>query len=73
MASLLQPGGKLAGLFLYGEEPEPPPFPLTKETAANLLGQHFHLLHSEQSVVNSVPVYQGMEYWQEWERTNGRP
>jgi hypothetical protein len=34
MASLLPAGGKLVGLFLYGEEPEPPPFPLTSETAA---------------------------------------
>jgi len=70
MASLVHPGGKLVGLFLYGEEPEPPPYPLTPETAANLLGRHFRLQRSEQSIADSVPVYQGMEHWQEWERTD---
>ena len=38
MADLVAPGGCLVGLFLYGQEPEPPPFPLTEETAAALLG-----------------------------------
>ena len=71
MASLLLPGGRLVGLFLYGQEPEPPPFPLTDETAASLLGPYFRLLHTEQSLAESVPVYQGMERWQEWERIDG--
>lgn len=67
MADLVAPGGRLVGMFLYGQEPEPPPFPLTSETAAGLLGQHFRLLGDE-SVTQSVPVYQGMEHWQEWQR-----
>ena len=71
MANLLEEGGKLVGLFLYGNEPEPPPYPLTKGTAASLLGQSFCLRHTEESVEQSVPVYQGMEHWQEWERTDG--
>lgn len=73
MASLLHPAGKLAGLFLYGMEPEPPPFPLTEATAAELLGGYFRLLRSEKSIAESVAVYQGMEYWQEWKRTDTRP
>ncbi len=68
MASLVSRGGKLLGLFLYGEEPEPPPFPLTKETAAALFGKNFRLLQDESLVGKSVPVYQGLEHWQEWER-----
>ena len=71
MADLLAPGGRLVGLFLYGQEPEPPPYPLTAATAANLLGRSFRLLTSAESVGTSVPVYQGMERWQEWERTDG--
>jgi hypothetical protein len=71
MASLLLPGGRLVGLFLYGQEPEPPPFPLTDETAASLLGPYFRLLRNEVSAAESVPVYQGMERWQEWERIAG--
>ena len=70
MASLLAAGGKLVGLFLYGQEPEPPPYPLTQEQAVGLLGRSFRLRHSEHSVARSVPVYQGLEHWQEWEKTD---
>jgi SAM-dependent methyltransferase len=70
MASLLPEGGRLVGLFLYGHEPEPPPFPLTEE-AGSLLGPTFRLLHTE-AVTESVPVYRGLEYWQEWEKTDNR-
>jgi SAM-dependent methyltransferase len=69
MASLIPVGGRLVGLFLYGNEPEPPPFPLTDQTAAELLGASFRLVRSEEVNDPSVPVYQGMERWQEWERT----
>ena len=68
MADLLLPGGRLVGLFLYGQEPEPPPFPLTEETAAALLGRSFRLVNNEAVTAKSVPVYQGLEHWQEWER-----
>jgi hypothetical protein len=70
MASLLRSGGKLVGLFLYGLEPEPPPYPLTEETAAGLLGRSFRLRHTE-TVAESVPLYQGLEHWQEWEKIDG--
>jgi len=71
MVDLLLPGGRLVGLFLYGQEPEPPPYPLTEESAAALLGRSFRLVSSTAPEASSVPVYQGMERWQEWERTNG--
>ncbi len=67
MASLIPAGGHLVGLFLYGNEPEPPPYPLNDDTAQQLLGSHFRLCRSE-PVDDTVPVYQGMEHWQEWER-----
>jgi hypothetical protein len=67
MADLITPGGRLVGMFFYGQEPDPPPFPLTAETANALLGRSFRLL-ADESVTKSVPVYQGMEHWQEWER-----
>lgn len=67
MARLVEPGGRLVGMFLYGTEPEPPPFPLTRETAAALLGPYFRLI-VDQSVTDSVEVYRGMEHWQEWQR-----
>src|SRR5262245_34270851 len=68
MSELLLPGGRLVGLFLYGHEPEPPPFPLTDETAAALFGKSFRLVNTEQAASDSVAVYQGMERWQEWEK-----
>ncbi|MSU57346.1 MAG: methyltransferase domain-containing protein [Pedosphaera sp.] len=71
IADLLLPGGKLVGLFLYGREPEPPPFPLTDETAEHLLGRLFTLRHTEPVLAPTVPVYQGLEHWQEWEKLDG--
>ena len=71
MAGLIPVGGRLVGLFLYGHEPEPPPYPLTRETAATLLGGHFRLAHDDSVNETSVPVYQGLEHWQEWERVAG--
>lgn len=71
MASLLAPEGRLVGLFLYGNEPEPPPYPLTDETAAALFGGSFRLVQSLEAAPDTVPVYQGMERWQEWIRVAG--
>lgn len=68
MADLLLPGGRLVGLFLYGQESEPPPYPLTDETAALYLGKSFRLVNTESGAADSVPVYQGLERWQEWEK-----
>ena len=68
ISNLLLPGGRLVGLFLYGDEPEPPPYPLTKETAAALLGKSFRLVADQQAAADTVPVYRGLEHWQEWER-----
>ena len=69
MASLLPTGGRLVGLFLYGDEPDPPPFPMTPEIAASLLGRSFRLRQTEQ-VSESPPVYQGLEHWQEWQKVD---
>lgn len=69
MSELLLPGGRLVGLFLYGHEPEPPPFPLTEGTAVALLGGSFRLANAEAAAADSVSVYQGLERWQEWEKS----
>ena len=68
MSDLLLPGGRLVGLFLYGDEPEPPPYPLSEDTAQLYLGKSFRLVSAENAADDSVPVYQGMERWQEWEK-----
>lgn len=67
VTSLLCPGGKLVGFFLYGAEPEPPPFPLNEMEAEFFFGHNFELIRSAQ-VENSPPLFAGRELWQEWEK-----
>jgi len=68
VAELLRPGGKLIGIFFYGTEREPPPYPINKTQAAKIFGKYFRLLR-DLKVSDSVPMFAGMERWQEWERT----
>jgi thiopurine S-methyltransferase len=67
IAELLRRGGRLVGIFLYGEEPEPPPYPLTELQAQELFADKFSLLQSI-SVEDSLPLFIGKEHWQEWKR-----
>ena len=69
MAQLLKPGGLLAGIFAYGEEPEPPPFPITAPAARELFGGAFRLIEDEPIPdEDSLPLFAGMERWQVWLR-----
>jgi thiopurine S-methyltransferase len=65
VAQLLRPKGKLAGFFLYGEETDPPPYPLTRTCAEKLFADRFELIRNE-TVADSLPIFRGMEKWQEW-------
>ena len=67
VASLLRPGGLLAGIFFYGEEPDPPPHPLSAERANEIFGKDFRLRKSD-PIRDSLPIFAGQEQWQEWER-----
>jgi len=68
MAELLKPGAKLAGIFIYGHEPDPPPFAITDSEADELLGGAFSLIHSE-VLPPSLSVFAELqERWQEWTR-----
>jgi thiopurine S-methyltransferase len=66
VAQLLRPKGKLVGFFFYGEESEPPPYPLSEATAKELFADRFELARSE-AVTDSLPIFRGMEKWQEWQ------
>jgi SAM-dependent methyltransferase len=70
VAELLRPRGKLVGIFFYGIEPEPPPYPINKTEAAEIFGKYFRLLR-DLTVSDSVPMFTGMERWHEWERRRG--
>ena len=65
MADLLSPGGRLIGVFLYGQAREPPPYPLGDNQAEQFFGKHFRLVRSD-VVTDSLPLFRGMERWQEW-------
>lgn len=71
MRQLIRPGGKLVGFFLYGDEPEPPPYPLTTTQAAELFGRDF-ILTQDEPVTDSLLVFAGKERWQEWTRPQSR-
>jgi SAM-dependent methyltransferase len=65
MTQLLRPGGKLVGIFLYGEQAEPPPYPLSSEKARELFKEKFSLVKTL-PVLDSLPMFAGNERWQEW-------
>ena len=67
LAGVLVPGGLLAGYFFHGPEDEPPPYPLSPDALAALLGPHFRLLE-DAPVPDSLPLYAGKERWQIWQR-----
>ena len=69
MANLLRPGGALAGFFFYGQDPEPPPYPLTPDSAAALFGNKFRLVEDRAIPSDeSLALYAGAERWQVWQK-----
>jgi thiopurine S-methyltransferase len=69
VASLLRPSGRLAGIFFYGEDPEPPPYPLSFAKADRLFGPRFRRCADRPiAAAQALPVYGGGERWQIWER-----
>ena len=70
VADLLSVGGRLIGIFLYAEQSAPgPPYPLTEKQAEQLFASRFRLMRSE-LVTDSLPLFRGMERWQEWLKNN---
>ena len=66
VAQLLRPRGILAGFFFYGQEYDPPPYPLTESKASKIFSDRFDLLKSE-PVSDSLSIFAGQEKWQEWQ------
>ena len=67
VAELLVDGGKLIGTFFYGANDDPPPHPLTTDTADAALGSHFMRI-ADEAVTDSLPMFEGQERWQVWEK-----
>ena len=66
VAQLLRASGTLAGFFFYGDEADPPPYPLTESQATEIFGAQFELKKSE-PVTDSLSIFVGNEKWQEWQ------
>jgi protein-L-isoaspartate O-methyltransferase len=65
MADLLSPAGRLIGIFLYGQQTDGPPYPLTDMQAEQLFQRRFRQVRSE-LVTDSLSLFRGRERWQEW-------
>ena len=65
-ADLLLPGGRLIGVFLYGQRSSSgPPFSITEPEAEQLFKKRFELVRSE-PMTDSLHLFRDMERWQEW-------
>jgi SAM-dependent methyltransferase len=68
VAELVSPGGCLAGYFYFDAGERGPPFPLhSAAELAELLEDGFVRVE-DAAVGDSVPVFQGKERWQVWQR-----
>jgi SAM-dependent methyltransferase len=67
MRALLVPGGELAGFFFFGEQNDPPPYPLTATKQEELFSETF-VLATDEEVFDSLPLFAGRERWQIWRR-----
>ncbi|MDQ6625055.1 MAG: TPMT family class I SAM-dependent methyltransferase [Verrucomicrobiota bacterium] len=66
-AGLLRQDGRLLGHFFFGENDDPPPYPLTDELQRALFGSTFSKQHDEPAV-DSLPMFDGRERWQIWQK-----
>ncbi len=74
VATLLATGGRLAGFFYYGQESEPPPYPLSDVEASRLFGPWSRrVMDIAIPAGDSLELYAGAERWQEWQRVETRP
>lgn len=66
-AELMQPGGVLAGFFLFGSELKGPPFMIEPSALDGLLSPQFERIE-DLAVHDSLPLFRGRERWQIWRR-----
>lgn len=67
MAEIIKPRGLLAGYFFYDDNPKGPPFGTNDQELASLLSDQFTRI-ADAPVSDSIPVFQGKERWQVWQR-----
>jgi SAM-dependent methyltransferase len=69
VTTLLTDEGKLMGLFFYGRQAEPPPYPLNEKKAQELFGSRFRGI-ADAAVDDSPLMFAGQERWQIWQKKN---
>lgn len=67
VAEVLRPSGSLAGFFFWNDSERGPPFGLKPGELEALLEPAFHRT-VDTAVADSIPIFQGKERWQIWER-----
>jgi SAM-dependent methyltransferase len=67
VASLLVPGGLLAGYFYFSDEPKGPPFGTSPAELHALLDPAFALVE-DREVGDSIALFRDRERWQVWRR-----
>lgn len=65
VAELLADGGRLVGHFLFGDDDDPPPYPLTEEMAR--CSERFTRV-ADEPAVDALPMFAGGERWRIWQK-----
>lgn len=69
-ATLLKPGGRIVGIYFFGDKEDGPPFGLEPEEDRRLFDGDFTLVADEPIPgAESLPLFHGRERWQERRRT----
>jgi len=68
MATLVVPGGTLAGYFFIDTSERGPPFPLHSDAELRALLEPAFERLEDRPVRDSLPVFAGKERWQRWRR-----
>ena len=71
VATIVAPGGILAGFFYFGEGDRGPPFPLHGQEELDALLRSAFSLRQDRGVDDSIDVFRGKERWQVWRRHSG--
>lgn len=71
MAELLGSGGLVVGHFYFGQNDDPPPYPLTDETQHALFTPLLRKLQDDLAN-DSLPMFAGCERWQVWQKVGVR-
>lgn len=68
MHNLIRPDGLLLGLFLYGHESEPPPYPMPPQMLKSAFFPLFSLQTTRPSK-DPIPMHKNKEHWQIWQKS----